>query len=148
MQAQQIHTLLGLDVGTVRTGVSVANNIARIASPLTVIDMATNIPFAETIQQCIRKHDAVGVVVGLPRNLHGQDTEQTLFVREKVAEIRDLIEVPVYYMDEAVTSVRAETELKARKKPYSKADIDMLAATYILEEFIAVHPEVFETYEA
>jgi RNase H-fold protein (predicted Holliday junction resolvase) len=43
--------------------------------------------------------------------------------------------------DEAVTSKRAEAELEARGKPYQRGDIDALAATYILEDFLAGHRE-------
>jgi RNase H-fold protein (predicted Holliday junction resolvase) len=35
-----------------------------------------------------------------------------------------------------VTSKQAEAELSSRGKPYSKADIDALAATYILDDFL------------
>ena len=38
--------------------------------------------------------------------------------------------------DEALTSVKAEEELKDRKSPYEKGDIDSLAATYILQDYI------------
>jgi RNase H-fold protein (predicted Holliday junction resolvase) len=38
--------------------------------------------------------------------------------------------------DEALTSSRAEAELKARKKAYGKGDIDSLAATLILDDYL------------
>jgi RNase H-fold protein (predicted Holliday junction resolvase) len=46
------------------------------------------------------------------------------------------IDIPVYRQDEAVTSLQATAELSSRGKPYSKAAIDALAATYILDDFL------------
>jgi RNase H-fold protein (predicted Holliday junction resolvase) len=47
--------------------------------------------------------------------------------------------LPISWQDEAVTSVRAEEELRARGKPYVREDIDALAATYILEDYLHEH---------
>jgi RNase H-fold protein (predicted Holliday junction resolvase) len=38
-----------------------------------------------------------------------------------------------------LTSKLAETELEKRGKPYKKSDIDALAATYILDDYISAH---------
>ncbi len=43
--------------------------------------------------------------------------------------------------DEAVTSKHAEAELESRGKPYERGDIDALAATYILQDWLAENPE-------
>lgn len=142
MNAQAIGTVLGLDIGMARTGVAVANSIARIARPLCVIDGVENIPAA--VSDIVKEYDVAAVVVGLPRNMSGQDTEQTNIVRQQAERIREVLSVPIYFTDEAITSVRAEEELQARKKPYEKADIDMLAAVYILEDYTSEHPEVYE----
>ena len=124
--------IIGLDIGTVRTGVARAHTIARIASPLAIIDMADD--FIGQLQAIIASEGAVALVAGLPRNMSGDDTAQTAFVRETVEGIEASVALPVYFVDEALTSEKAETELKARKKPYAKGDIDMLAACYILED--------------
>jgi putative transcription antitermination factor YqgF len=74
--------------------------------------------------------------------LDGQHTSQTVAVEEFKAELERTLSVPVYWQDEALTSRLAEDELKARGRPYKKADIDALSATYILEDFLRDHPEV------
>ena len=43
--------------------------------------------------------------------------------------------------DEALTSHHAEEELEARGKPYERGDIDALAATYIVQDWLDGHPE-------
>lgn len=139
---QNIKTVIALDIGMVCTGVAIANNIARIARPLKAIE--TVIGLTESVSQIVKEHNVVAVIIGLPRSLRGTDTDQTRYVREQADDLRKHLSTPLYFSDEALTSVQAEDELKLRKKPYSKEDVDMLAAVYILEDFISHHPEVYE----
>ena len=138
---QTVYSVIALDIGEVRTGVAIARSVARIASPL--VTLATQDNLTDAVKKLVREHDVRTVVVGLPRNLQGQSTAQTTFSESIAAKIEEVTGLPIHFMDEAGTSQKAEAELKARKKPYEKQDIDMLAATYILEDFMSVHPEVF-----
>lgn len=132
-------TVVALDVGHQRIGVAVASVATGLASPLTTLHHDHTI--IRTLQTLLVEHEAVALVVGLPRGLEGQDTAQTRIIEAFGAELRKHLDVPIYWQDEAVTSRKAEEELKARRKPYSKGDIDALAATYILEDFLREHPE-------
>ncbi|MCX6728115.1 MAG: Holliday junction resolvase RuvX, partial [Candidatus Saccharibacteria bacterium] len=58
-----------------------------------------------------------------------------------VAKLEKVIIVPTHLQDEALTSVKAEEELKSRGMPFEKGDIDALAATYILQDFLDELPE-------
>jgi putative Holliday junction resolvase len=128
-------TILALDVGAQRIGVASANVIARIASPLVTI--TNNDQTTETIRQLIKEHDVEMLVVGLPRGLDGQETAQTQTVRDFVSALQGTIgDFPMQFQDEALTSRKAEEELEARGKPYQKGDVDALAATYILDDYL------------
>jgi len=128
-------TILALDVGAQRIGVATANVIARIASPLVTIP--NNESIVETVQQLIAENDVEMLVVGLPRGLDGQETAQTQTVRDFVSNLQQTIgDFPMQFQDEALTSRKAEEELEARGKPYQKGDIDALAATYILDDYL------------
>lgn len=133
-------SILALDVGGQRIGVALANAVARIAHPHTTVinDPAVIV----NLQQIIAHEDVVVLVVGLPRGLEGQHTAQTRAVEEFVLDLKQHIDLPVYWQDEALTSHHAEAELNKRGKPYVKGDIDALAATYILEDFLRDHPEI------
>lgn len=132
-------TLLALDVGERRIGVALAHLASRLPSPLTTLYNEGDI--AGAIAQLVQEHQAQKLIVGLPRGLEGQETAQTAAVREFAERIKDTIGVPLYWQDEAVTSAMAETELESRGGPYTKADIDALSATYILEDFLHDNPE-------
>lgn len=126
---------LGIDVGEKRIGIAVCDTSAPFPSPLTTLEASESL--TEEFLTLLKKHSVSAVVIGLPRNQNGERTAQT----DRVEKIAQLLNIPsditVYWQDESLTSVKAEHELESKKKPYKKADIDSLAATYILEDFIS-----------
>lgn len=133
-------SILALDIGSKRIGVASASAVARIASPLTTLQNGDST--LDELAELIKRHDVAMLVLGLPRGLDGQRTGQTQAVEEFAETIRKRIDLPIYWQDEAVTSRKAEEELNNRGSSYRKEDIDALAATYILEDFLGEHPEV------
>jgi len=125
---------LGLDVGTKRIGVAVGDSIARIAQPIATINVGEN--EAGQIHTYIADLDVTDVVIGRPRNQSGDKTEQTKLVENFVVSTLKNSDYEVHWQDESVTSVIAEERLKARKKPFSKHDIDAEAAAIILQDFL------------
>lgn len=130
---------LALDVGAKRIGVALAGHDVHFAKPLMTLEHTDQI-FAE-ISSLVDQYHATVVVVGFPRGLEGQTTEQTKTVEAFVEDLKLHVSVPVSWQDETLTSVKAEAELAERHKDgvYNKADVDALAATYILEDYLAEH---------
>lgn len=126
--------VLALDVGDRRIGVAVAQSVARLPRPLTTLN--NDEKFEASLQAIIDQEGIGTIVVGLPRNLHGQDTAQTKASRAFAEQLTEKFNLPVVLQDEAGTSRQAETELQARGKPYAKADIDAWAAAIILEDYL------------
>lgn len=129
-------TLIGLDVGEKRIGVSVADTAVRIAVPFSTVEVdGTEI---ETIAEIVVKEGADTIVVGYPRNQAGEATAQTAYVEAFVSRIETLAPT-IVYQDESLTSVMAEQQLKAHNKPYTKGDIDAQAAAIILQDYLELH---------
>ncbi len=128
--------ILGLDVGERRVGIALANITARLPEPLTTIDRTETDVFEEIIRLA-DEHAVKQIVIGLPRGGEGQETAQTAANRRFAEELKKRISVPIALQDEAYSSVEAEEELKAKNKPYNKGDIDKLAATYILNDWLS-----------
>jgi putative Holliday junction resolvase len=128
-----------LDVGSKRVGVAVASLASRLPRPL--ITLTRDDDFFPALNGIVESENVEALVVGLPRGLDGQHTAQTQTTEAFTAELSQSCGLPVHMQDEAVTSKRAEAELEARGKPYQRGDIDALAATYILEDFLAGHRE-------
>ncbi len=133
-------SVLGLDVGAKRIGVAVASLEARLPHPL--ITLESDDTFWPALENIIEVEGVEIVVVGFPRGMQGQHTAQTEAIEAFTAELRQHVALPIHMQDEALTSKHAETELRARGKPYDRAAIDALAATYILEDFLGEQREM------
>jgi len=126
-------TLIGLDVGEKRIGVSVADTGVRIAVPFSTVEVDGS--EIEAIAEIVIKEQAEVIVVGYPRNQQGEATAQTDFV-EKFTERLEYLDKKIVFQDESLTSVLAEQQLKAHNRPYSKGDIDAQAAAIILQDYV------------
>lgn len=129
------YQILGLDVGDARIGVAMAGRATKLASPLTTIknDNST----MDIISNLVKDNEVKSVVIGLPRNLNGDDTPQTAKIRLFADQVEKTLNIKVYLIDEALTSKKAEKELLLRHRPFKREEIDALAATYILEDFFS-----------
>lgn len=126
-------TLVGLDVGEKRIGVSVADPSIRIAVPFSTIEVDGS--EIQSIAEIVLKEQADTLVVGYPRNQQGEATAQTAYVENFTKLLEDL-DVSIVFQDESLTSVMAEQQLKAHNRPYSKGDIDAMAAAIILQDYL------------
>ena len=134
-------SVLALDVGTVRIGVALADTVARLPRPL--LTLPNDDHFMTRLHQIIIDEAVSALVIGLPRSLNGNDTDQTRLVREFVDSWQASVNLPINYQDEALSSARAKEELLARGKPYQKGDVDALAATFILDDYF-LHSAITE----
>lgn len=127
---------LALDVGEKRIGVATAEDAVKIAvAHSTIIVDGTEI---EQIRMIAAQEASDIIVVGYPRNQSGEATKQTDYV-ESFAEKLQTLGLPIEFQDESVTSVQAESILKAQGQPYEKGDIDAVAATLILQDYLEQH---------
>jgi putative Holliday junction resolvase len=130
------HYVLGIDYGNARIGVAVASTIARLPRPLATV--ANDETALAHIRRLVTEESAGLVVVGLPRTLSGGYSAQTHAAEAFGKQLSAVLTVPVVLSDETLTSVDAEAELAGKR--HSKADIDALAATLILERYFASQP--------
>lgn len=127
-------SILALDIGEVRIGIAIARSDTRFPVPLATL--ANDMAFPDELQKIITQQSVTQLVIGLPRGIEGQATKQTGYVRDFAASLGQTVKLPVAFQDEALTSHKAEEELRARKKGYTKEDVDALSATYILEDYL------------
>jgi len=127
-------SIIALDVGEKRVGVARADSVARLAEPLSTL--IRDETFWQSLEKVLATELATMVVVGLPRSLSGDETRQTEATREFIRELKNRITTPIVLQDEALTSKKAEQELNSRGRKFTKADVDALAATYVLEDYL------------
>lgn len=131
-------TILALDVGEKRIGVAVSDELGILATPRTVIFRRSTQAALEEIVRLVRAEEASLVVVGLPISLDGQLHGQAQSVQRFGERLRKLLDVPVVYADEMLSTVRAEERLRAAgvRPQRIRERIDAMAAAVILEEYL------------
>ena len=129
--------ILALDVGATKVGIARGSTAARLAEPLKTVK-ASETMFE--VQKLIKQNKVEAIVVGLPRNLSGEDTEQTHWVRAWVKTAQKEISLPFYFQDEALTSQQAATKVQSPKSKVQSFDEHALAAAAILQDFLDSPP--------
>lgn len=127
--------ILGFDFGTRRIGVAVGQELTRSASALVTLNNRNGAPDWEAIGRLIEQWQPAALVVGLPLNLDGSDHEVTRLARRFGNRLRGRYNLPVYTMDERLSSAAAEA-LLAEQGRYDKADVDKVAAQLILQGWL------------
>ena len=133
---------LGIDVGAVRVGVAICDPGGVLATPLVTvqrdIDGGSDL---RTIAGLVAEHEAVGVVVGLPRTLAGREGPAAQAARAFADALAGVLDVPVELSDERLTTVVATQQLRERgvKGRKQRAVVDQAAAVAILQGWLDAH---------
>lgn len=125
---------MSLDVGSVRIGLALASTDAYLAQPYMTI--LNDITLPELLTRIIEEQNVKLLVVGMPRNLNGEKTNQSSYVEKWVDDYLKNLSIEIVYQDETLTSVKAEEILEYRKNKYKKSEIDSQAAALILDDFL------------
>jgi len=142
-------TALGLDVGRKRIGVAGCDRLGLLATGLTTIHRTSFQRDVEQIQEIIQTRGITILVVGLPYQMDGQIGFQAKQVQKFSQRLSQILHLPIDYVDERLTSVEAEQQLKAQKRfsSYNKGLIDQQAAQIILQQWLDQRRVLTQTQE-
>ena len=132
---------MAFDYGERRIGVAVSDPTRTIASPLTTLHRrpGKRPPWPE-IAQLIAEHEVDEAVVGLPLALSGEESDWTREVRAFGDDLARRTGLAVHWMDERMTSVRAESVVRGmglkKSAREEKERVDATAAAMILEGWL------------
>jgi putative Holliday junction resolvase len=141
--------VLGVDYGAKRIGLALSDYTGTLARPWQMVPSPGGPRLAAKavaeVVAALRKSDDPDldrIVVGLPRRLNGDDTDQTPLVRQFVAALADVTGLPVDIQDERLTSVEAESRLAARETDWRerKKLVDAEAASIFLQDYLDARP--------
>ena len=139
--------VLGVDFGQRRIGLAVSDATATFARLWeTVAAGGAPEASAEAVAALLDRRRARGdeeaeiaaIVVGLPRRLSGEDTDQSEPARAFARALAARTGLPVHLQDERLTSREAESRLAARERDWRrrKAKIDAAAAAIVLQDYL------------
>ncbi len=133
--------ILGVDYGERRVGLAVSDPSATIAQPLpTLLRRAGKRPPVQAVADLARAWQVEAVVVGLPLTLDGDESEWTRETRAFGDRLAERTGLPVHFVDERMTSLRAERAVRSlglrRAEREDKRRVDAAAAVLILQAFL------------
>jgi putative Holliday junction resolvase len=139
-------TLMGFDFGRRRIGVAVGQTLTGTATALATVSHA-EVPDWQTIGELIREWRPAALVVGLPLDGEGNETEMSAEARHFGAQLAERYGKAVYYTDERLTSIAAgeqfaQARADGRARRSDARRLDARAAQIILENWLQSRPGV------
>lgn len=130
--------LLGFDFGHRKIGIAVGQTLTKTASPLTTLPAKKHQPDWEKISQIINTWNPVGLVVGIPYDLDDTIMDWAPQVYRFARQLTGRFKLPVYQVDERLTSREARNLMgRAAKSASHRAAVDAVAAALILETWLS-----------
>lgn len=130
--------ILAIDYGTKRTGIAVTDILQIVPGGLTTVQTSQLETF---LADYFRKETVDTIVVGLPRNMNGEDSESMKYIRPFVNRLESAYpdkEIVMY--DERFTSVLAHQAILqsgiGKMARRNKALVDEISATIILQSYM------------
>jgi putative Holliday junction resolvase len=126
---------LGLDLGKVRIGVALSDPLGYTAQPLKVLKSAGTQKDIMAIGELVDQNQVTQVIVGLPLNMNGGESDTTRKVRQFTEKLADRLNVPVFFVDERLTSKQAERMMIEgdTRRDKRRESIDKVAAAILLQ---------------
>lgn len=130
--------ILSIDYGKKRTGIAVTDPLQIIANGLATVATCELMAF---LQEYVARESVERIVVGEPKQLNGEPSENLPRVKQFVAQLRKkLPNIPVEFYDERFTSVLAHKTMIdsgiGKKARQNKALVDEISATIILQDYL------------
>ena len=129
---------LAIDFGERRVGLALSDPTKIIAKPFKSISYTSQDDLINKISLIIEEQNVEKIILGLPKGLKGQKTDQTNQVLEFYSLIKNKIDTPIFMEDERLSSVSAKKSLILQniKTGYNKALIDETAAAIFLQLYL------------
>lgn len=130
--------ILAIDYGQKRVGLAVTDPMQITANGL---DTVLSHEIFDYLQNYIAREPVEKFVVGLPKQMNGEDSESMQYIKPFVTGLqRKFPDIELVYVDERFTSVLAhKTMLDAglkKKDRQNKELVDKISATIILQSYL------------
>ena len=130
--------IMALDVGSRTIGIACSDALLMTAQGIETIRRTSLENDFNRLRELISEYEVHELVVGMPKNMNGTKGERAEKTEEFLEKMKAVIELPVTFWDERLSTVMAERQLIAadvsRKK--RKGVIDKMAAVVILQGYL------------
>lgn len=130
--------IMALDVGSRTIGIACSDALLMTAQGIETIRRTSLENDFNRLLELISEYEVHELVVGMPKNMNGTKGDRAEKTEEFVEKMKVVIDLPVTFWDERLSTVMAERQLIAadvsRKK--RKGVIDKMAAVVILQGYL------------
>lgn len=130
--------IMALDVGSRTIGIACSDALLMTAQGIETIRRTSLENDFNRLRELISEYEVHELVVGMPKNMNGTKGDRAVKTEEFVEKMKAVIDLPVTFWDERLSTVMAERQLIAadvsRKK--RKGVIDKMAAVVILQGYL------------
>ena len=130
--------IMALDVGSRTIGIACSDALLMTAQGIETIRRTSLENDFKRLSELITEYEVHELVVGMPKNMNGTKGERAEKTEEFVEKMKEVIDLPITFWDERLSTVMAERQLIAadvsRKK--RKVVIDKMAAVVILQGYL------------
>ena len=130
--------IMALDVGSRTIGIACSDALLMTAQGIETIRRTSLENDFNRLRELISEYEVHELVVGMPKNMNGTKGERAEKTEDFVEKMKAVIDLPVTFWDERLSTVMAERQLIAadvsRKK--RKGIIDKMAAVVILQGYL------------
>ena len=136
--------ILGIDPGEKRIGLALSDPLGITAQGLPTLRVTSPVNAVRQIAVIAGQSEVSTIIIGLPLNMDGTEGEQARRAYRLGARLKEMLQLPVLFRDERLTSRQAERVLLegnlSRKR--RKKEIDRIAAQIILQSYLDERGEV------
>ena len=129
--------ILAVDYGKKRTGLAVSDELQIIAGGLATVETKE---LEKYILDYLSREKVELIVVGLPKQMNNQPSENMARIEPFVNRMRKLVGIPIEYYDERFTSVLAHQAMlqsgMGKMARRNKELVDEISATIILQSYM------------
>lgn len=130
--------LMAIDFGRKRCGIAVTDTLRIVANGLTTVSTAS---LPEFVADYCRREPVDAIIVGEPRDMHGNPSESQRFITPALARLKKAVpDMPIVPFDERFTSVLAHRAMLdgglSKMARRDKALVDEISATILLNDYL------------
>lgn len=130
--------IMALDLGSKTIGVACSDALKITAQGIETIQHTNLEKSFQRLQELVQIYEVSQIVVGLPKHMNGSEGERVEITKGFVAKMQEVIDLPVVFWDERLSTMMAQKSLieanVSRKK--RKNIIDKMAAVVILQGYL------------
>jgi putative Holliday junction resolvase len=139
METKSHQVLLSFDFGMKRIGVAVGQTVTQTARPLVTLKANQGVPSLQELDKLVKTWQPDAFIVGIPLNMDGTEQPLTQAVKQFMAQLQQRYKLPVYGMDERLSTKDARERLfqEGGYKALQGGQVDRVSAQLILQNWLA-----------